>query len=343
MSVKKLKNQNILVIGGTGSLGRALIGRLAFDNHLSIMSRDEAKHWTIKNSLNLNSKVDFYVGDIRDYDRVTEVILRSEPNILIIASALKQVDTCEIAPSESVKTNLLGVQNVCNSIYSNLNKINNLNTVLLVSTDKACAPTNVYGMCKAISERIITGSAHLQSRVKFVAVRYGNVLESRGSIIPLFKYQAENHPALTVTHKEMTRFTMTLNESIDLIENTILSGSTGEIWIPKIPSMKILELAEIFAEKFSKDILITGIRPGEKLHEDLISVPESMRTRDTKINFIIEPSLMTRSNENEFFSYNSSMNNLTKNELNQYLINLGIFERKLNDFIGREIEEIRST
>ena len=170
MSVKKLKNQNILVIGGTGSLGRALIGRFAFDNHLSIMSRDEAKHWTIKNSLNLNSKVDFYVGDIRDYDRVTEVILRSEPNILIIASALKQVDTCEIAPSESVKTNLLGVQNVCNSIYSNLNKINNLNTVLLVSTDKACAPTNVYGMCKAISERIITGSAHLQSRIKFSGV-----------------------------------------------------------------------------------------------------------------------------------------------------------------------------
>jgi len=343
ISTNKLFNKRILIIGGTGSLGKALIQKLSKDNDLHIMSRDEAKHWTIRNNLDSVARVTLYVGDIRDYERVVEVILSTIPEIIIIASALKQVDTCENTPDESIKTNLQGVQNVCKAVVSNSMRLKDLGTVLLVSTDKACAPTNVYGMSKALAERVVTSYHLWNPKIKFVVVRYGNVLESRGSIIPLFKHQVEANENLTVTDKRMTRFIMTLNQSIELIEETIANSHSGEIWIPKIAAMKIIDLAEIFSDRFGGKIRITGMRPGEKLHEDLVSEPESIRVQKLKAHYVIENSTNPiKTNKNsELFSYSSDQELLSKETLESYLHNLGIFEMDVKEFLGREIEEIR--
>lgn len=335
-----IKNERILIFGGTGSLGQSLIRRFSSNNELILFSRDEAKHWTLKNTLPKNSNVTFMVGDVRDKIRVQEALIHSSPSIVIMASALKQVDTCELSPYESIQTNLLGIKHIVDCVSLLGYKIPSLKTVLMISTDKACAPTNVYGMCKAIAERIVTSESKYSNSIKFLGVRYGNVLESRGSIIPLFKHQIQNSQCLTITHKEMTRFIMTLDQSIDLIQKTILDGKSGEIWIPNIKSMRILDLAEIFSEKFNKPIKVTGIRPGEKLHEDLISPPESIRTRKLAEHYVIDTPFSEPDRLNDFFSYSSNSDILSKSDLGSYLETLGIFERSIEDFVGRTIEEI---
>ena len=335
-----IKDERILIFGGTGSLGQSLVRRYRSLNELILFSRDEAKHWTIRNNLPVNSSVKFMVGDVRDINRVKEALVRANPTIVIMASALKQVDTCELSPYESIQTNLLGIKNIVDSVSSLNGKLSSLHTVLMISTDKACAPTNVYGMCKAISERIVTTESKNSDTVKFLGVRYGNVLESRGSIIPLFKHQILHAEYLTITHEEMTRFIMTLDQSIDLIQKTILEGKSGEIWIPNLKSMRILDLAQIFADKFNKPIKFTGIRPGEKLHEDLISAPESIRTRKLLDHFIIDTPFHEQISENQIFTYSSSTNILSKTNLSIYLDSIGIFEKNISDFIGRNIEEI---
>jgi FlaA1/EpsC-like NDP-sugar epimerase len=337
----KLVNENILIFGGTGSLGKALIRRLGAKNKLAIYSRDEAKHWTIRNQLTDNSGISFFVGDIRDSNRVSEICKRVRPTIIIMASALKQVDTCEISPFESIQTNTLGIRNVCEGVMQLGDQLKELHTVLMVSTDKACAPTNVYGMSKALAERLVTSYQSSNSQVKFVAVRYGNVLESRGSIIPLFKHQIETKATLTVTDERMTRFIMTLDQSIDLIESTINSARSGQIWIPRIPAMRIIDLANIFASRSSSKIQVTGMRPGEKLHEDLISEPESIRTNVSGDHYIIESPFNTGLQNNALFSYTSNQDLLQIQKLEEYLESLGIFSMGINDFLGREIEEIR--
>ena len=337
--------ERIIIFGGTGSLGRKLIERfIEQPGHLLIYSRDEAKHWTIKNTLASHRRrhqVNFMVGDIRDPARVRDAIRSFNPTTVIIAAALKQVDTCEMSPSESVLTNLIGTQNVVNEVSEHSIARNRQLKVLFVSTDKACAPVNVYGMCKAISERIVTSSAgpgHLDD-VTFLCTRYGNVLESRGSIIPLFKYQALHADALTVTDPEMTRFVMTLDDSVDLIRSALEHGRTGETWIPRIPAMRIGDLAEIFAEQSGKDVKIIGLRPGEKKHEDLINESESVRTRSTKDHHIIGPALGPCIGSR--FTYSSSQDVMTKEALKNHLSELGILDAPLEDFKGREIEEIR--
>lgn len=337
----ELTDENILIFGGTGSLGKALIRRLAGKNNLAIYSRDEAKHWTIKNQLPDQSRVSFFVGDIRDSNRITEVVSKVKPSIIIMASALKQVDTCEMSPFESIQTNTLGIRNVCETVIALNMQLPNLHTVLLVSTDKACAPTNVYGMSKGLAERLVTSYQSYSSKIKFVAVRYGNVLESRGSIIPLFKHQIEKRMSLTVTDERMTRFIMTLDQSIDLIENTIARASSGQIWIPRIPAMKILDLANIFAGRTESTIIVTGMRPGEKLHEDLISEPESIRTSSSGNHYVIDSPFSTEPKNSELFNYTSNQDVLEIGALEKYLDSLGIFGMEINDFLGREIEEIR--
>lgn len=330
-----------LVIGGTGSLGRKLIERLLPMHSVSVYSRDEAKHWTIKNEYKSHPRKDllnFYVGDIRDQQRIMNVMQQVEPTHIIIAAALKQVDTCELSPSESIATNLTGTQNVINAIATLRPK--QLIACLFVSTDKACAPVNVYGMCKATSERIVTSQALTGlSWVKYVAVRYGNVLESRGSIIPLFKYQAEHSDHLTVTDPTMTRYVMTLDESVDLIEKTFESGASGETWIPKLPAMEIGDLAEIFAEQHGKSIKIVGLRPGEKLHEDLINSSESVRTAHVGSHYVIGSAVTPAIGE--IFTYSSDHDVMSKDALKHHLIKLGILYKNSEDFIGLSIEEIR--
>ena len=337
------ENKKIMIIGGTGSLGRALIRRLSEKNQLIVYSRDEAKHWTIRNQLTPNQKVEFEVGDIRDGARVEEIILKWKPNIILIAAALKQVDTCERSPFESIQTNTLGIHHVINAVVRQEDRLPQLETVLMVSTDKACAPTNVYGMCKAISERVVTSQSISGSPIKFVGVRYGNVLESRGSIIPLFRWQAENADAFTVTHPDMTRFIMTLDESIDLIVATGKGAKSGEIWLPKLRAMNILDLANIFSEKYNKPVKIIGMRPGEKLFEELVSSPESVRISEDGQYYRMAASHVMPPLDAKIFAYGSNDDVLSKDALEAYLNSINIFETDMNKFVGLEIDEIVKT
>ena len=331
-----------LIFGGTGSLGKKLIDRFSTRDNVVVYSRDEAKHWSLRNELTLNGKknVKFIVGDIRDRDRVLDAIRQVKPSVIIVAAALKQVDTCEISPNESILTNITGTQNVLWAVDSIAMPLK----VLFVSTDKACAPVNVYGMCKSISERLITSHENPNNvGQKFLCTRYGNVLESRGSIIPLFKYQALNGNALTVTDPNMTRFLMTLDDSVDLIETTLKYGKSGETWIPKLPSMRIGDLANIFVEESGKPIKIIGLRPGEKKHEDLINESESVRTSLTldKKHYVIGPVMGPY--QGDRFTYSSSDDVMSKNDLKNHLKKLGIIDAPLESFAGCSIEEIRTT
>lgn len=329
-----------LIFGGTGSLGKKLIQRLLPKQHVIVFSRDEAKHWTIKNELyghETIERLNFFVGDIRDLSRVRDVIRQAQPNIIIIAAALKQVDTCELSPNESIATNVIGTQNIIQAV-NELNPID-LDAVLFVSTDKACAPVNIYGMCKAISERVVTSQALAGiNHVRYLAVRYGNVLESRGSIIPLFKHQAEHASCLTVTDPNMTRFVMTLDDSVDLILRTLRTGESGTTWIPRLPAMRIGDLAAIFSEKSGKPINIIGLRPGEKKHEDLINESESVRTTQLTNHYIIDSAF--RAGSSNRFTYSSADNVMSKVQLLDHLQSLGIIDKPLNEFKGLSIEEI---
>lgn len=340
--MSNLSNKRILIFGGSGSLGCALINKLHKANELLIYSRDEAKHWTIRNEVN-STNLSFSVGDIRDFHRIEEVLKRFKPNVVIIASALKQVDTCELSPFESIQTNIIGINNVVDAVCRNMNEVKSyLETVLMVSTDKACAPVNVYGMCKAIAERVVTSRAIDSSGPKFVGVRYGNVLESRGSIIPLFRHQADNADAFTLTHRDMTRYLMTLDDSIDLIVETVKNAKSGEIWLPKLKSMAIFDLAEIFSERYGKPIKFIGMRPGEKIHEDLISEPESVRVEDIGSHYVLQPAHGKVAINSKMFGYSSGDDVMTKHELQDYLNGLGILDWNLSDFHGKHIEEIRT-
>lgn len=336
----KLVDERILIFGGTGSLGRALVRVLGDANKIMLYSRDEAKHWTIRNQLGPNQNIFYAVGDIRDAARVEESLLRFQPTVVIIAAALKQVDTCEMAPYESVQTNVIGIEKIISAVSRQADRLAQLDAVLMVSTDKACAPTNVYGMCKAISERMITSQCLAFERPRFIGVRYGNVLESRGSIIPLFRWQATNNRCFTVTHPEMTRFVMTLDESIDLIVAAVKGAASGEIWLPKLRSMKIIDLAQIFSDRYGKPVELIGLRPGEKLHEELISESESVRATFDGAYYRMIPAHMAVAHDPKIFSNKSDDGLYEKSELLNYLNSLGIFERSLTEFVGREIEEI---
>lgn len=338
----KLSGEKILIIGGTGSLGRALTGRLSKTNKVFIVSRDELKQWTMRNEMEGSGDIDYLVCDMRDAARLEEVLLTTNPHLIIIAAALKQVDTCERTPGESIKTNILGVQNLVEAVERNRARLSDLEVVLMVSTDKACEPTNVYGMSKAIAERIVTSRSHLHTTPRFVAVRYGNVLESRGSIIPLYRYQAEHASALTLTHEDMTRFVMTLDESIDLIMAAVLRGQSGETWIPKLKAMRVKDLADIFASIFSKPVKVTGIRPGEKLHETLISETESLRLENKDSDYVaLRGALAPVNPASKTIAYTSTDDLLSREALEKYLTGLGILSVAMDRFVGAKIEEIR--
>lgn len=337
-----LRNQKILVFGGTGSLGRALIRRLSDDNQVIVYSRDEAKHWAIRNQLG-QTTVRFEVGDIRDAARVEEVTLKWQPTIIVIAAALKQVDTCECTPYESVQTNVLGIRNVVNAVVRQVDRLPELETVLMVSTDKACAPVNVYGMCKAVSERLVTSQSLTMTKPKFVAVRYGNVLESRGSIIPLFRWQAENLDRFTVTHPAMTRFVMTLDESIDLIISTVKDAVSGETWLPRLRSMRITDLADIFSKKYNKPVEIIGMRPGEKLYEELICGPESVRVRLDGDYYRMAPAHIMPDIDAKIFAYGSNDDVLSREALEDYLNSIKMFDKDQSEFVGPEVDMLDKT
>lgn len=297
-----MKNKKILLIGGTGALGRTLIRLYQNSNHIKVLSRDEHKQVNLISSDWINKEtVSFMIGDVKDKNSILNAIEDYKPDIVINAAALKHVPVCEINPFESVNVNIIGHQNLLEAVRRSTHKIE---TLIYVSSDKACKPVNIYGMCKAISERLYIEFAKKQTEIKVCLVRYGNVLESTGSVIPYFKQLiSEDSSFLPITDERMTRFLLTLEEAARLIEWSYNSpNSHGKIAIPKVKSFKITDIANALLKHYKKDIplKIVGIRKGEKLHEEMISSEEWMRTQEYE-NYLIGDDLIT----SETKSYNS--------------------------------------
>ena len=327
-----MKDKRILIIGGTGALGKTLIKKYHQENDIMIFSRDEHKHVDLlKEYPNIKS----YLGDIRDKDSITNSFSKFKPHIVINTAALKHVPICEDNAIESVKTNILGHQNLI-EVTSEFNK---LETLIFVSTDKACKPINIYGMCKAISEKLYYNYAESTENTKVVMVRYGNVLESTGSVIPYFKSlikSGQNY--LPITHPDMTRFLLTLDDATDLIDWAYeYEYSHGKIAVPKIKAMKVTDIADcLIEEKVTEkqqsmafvddgddtvdvELKVVGIRPGEKLHEELISEEEWLRTTDHE-NYLIG----TESTNDELWSYNSKDSLMKTSETYKFLQDSGV-------------------
>ena len=321
-----ISGKRILIFGGSGSLGNEIIKTYIDNNTIINYSRDECKHW--KMSLKWKTpNLTHIIGNIRDKARVETAILREKPNIIIIAAALKHVDRCEFAIEECVKTNFWGPLNVLNTVENNIDRIKDLECVVFVSTDKACEPTNVYGFSKSMAESAMIEKSLYIKECKFVNIRYGNVLNSRGSIIPIL-HEKGNDSAVThftLTHSDMTRFVMTLEQSVALIEHAILQGESGDIVIPELISLELVDLMDIFSKKYNKPVKLTGIRPGEKMLESLISETQSRRLVIGENGYkYIKPAYANISNETNIKNYNSKLNPLNREELEIYLDKLGL-------------------
>jgi len=321
-----ISDKKILIFGGSGSLGNEIIKTYVDDNTIVNYSRDECKHWKMS-LIYKTDRLSHIIGDIRDYNRVETSIIREQPNIIIIAAALKHVDRCEFAIEECVKTNFMGAMNVLRAIEANIDRIKTLECVVFVSTDKACEPTNVYGLSKALAESaMIEKSLHIKE-CKFVNIRYGNVLNSRGSIIPILheKGKDPNTSHFTLTHPDMTRFVMTLQQSVALIQHAILEAKSGDTVIPELISMRLVDLMDIFSEIYDKPIKITRIRPGEKMLESLISETQSRRLVKGKDGYMyIKPCYNDILVEDNIRNYNSQINPLNKDELYSFLKRLNL-------------------
>lgn len=279
-----MNNKEVLIIGGTGSLGQTIYMYLISHykcKGIRIFSRDEYKQWKMQNEMNaVSTPTAYLIGDVRDKDRV----YRATKNVDVIfnCAAMKQVPACENNPEEPVKTNISGAQNIINAAIDN-----HVNTVMHVSTDKAVYPINIYGATKTVAEKLfLHANIYSAGETKFSVCRYGNVLGSRGSIIPLFKEQAKTG-TITITDRRMTRFWITLNQVAKFIVKNAMIAQGGEIFIPKMRAMQIIELANIIAP--SSKVETIGIRKGEKLHECLITEEEMPFVTETEDMFIIKP------------------------------------------------------
>ena len=312
---KYLPKQKLLIFGGTGSLGYHLVKRYIDKYDLYVASRDETKQWEMKMKF---PSVKFSICDIRDKLKVKYVIDQINPEVIIIASAMKHVDLCEIEINECIQTNIIGTKNILESLN------NGVNTICFVSTDKVCNPVNVYGMSKGISEALMIQYSLKESNKKFVTVRYGNVLNSRGSIIPILHQSGKDETIkkFKLTHPDMTRFIMTLDQSVDLIDYAINHAESGDVVIPELISMKVKDLVEIFSEMYEKPIEISGLRPGEKLLESLINETQSLRIRKNEKYTHIKPRQVFE--DNIPLDYNSSINQISKEELRNFLKSLNL-------------------
>ena len=268
----------IMITGGTGSFGRTVLKRfLSTDvREIRIFSRDEKKQEDMRISLN-NEKLKFYIGDVRDYESVSQAM--KGVDYVFHAAALKQVPSCEFYPMEAVRTNVIGTENVMNAATANKVK-----RVVMLSTDKAVYPINAMGISKAMAEKLLMAKSRLQleGETVFCATRYGNVMASRGSVIPLFVSQLKEDRPLTVTDPNMTRFLMSLEDSVDLVLNAYEHGEQGDIFVQKAPASTVADLAQALKELFNKEneVQIIGTRHGEKLYESLISREEMAHAHD---------------------------------------------------------------
>ncbi len=279
------KEKSILITGGTGSFGKQFIKTILKDyknfERIIIFSRDELKQHEMRLSGFEDDRLRYFIGDVRDVDRLRRALY--EVDVVVHAAALKQVPACEYNPIEAVLTNVMGARNVIDASLDNKVK-----KVIALSTDKAVNPINLYGATKLVAEKLfVQANAYSgDKKTRFSCVRYGNVIGSRGSVVPIFTKQKENG-VVTVTDKEMTRFWITLEQGVNFVLECLEIMCGGEVFVPKIPSAKIMNVVKIIAPE--SKIKFIGIRPGEKLHEVLISEDEARQVLEFKDMFIIQP------------------------------------------------------
>jgi len=299
-----LKDKRVVVTGGTGSLGKVLVkrlltGELGLPAQITVFSRDEAKQHSMRLAFqhlrvptdeviyhNFEQLLQFQIGDVRDLHRVSTVM--RDADVVFNAAALKQVPSCEYFPYEAVQTNIVGAENIIRAIREHRLPVE---TVVGVSTDKACKPVNVMGMTKAVQERLFVRANLDNGDTRYVCVRYGNVLASRGSVIPLFHEQIRRGGPVTITTIEMTRFLLSLEQAVDTVFAAVKEGAPGETYIPRVPSARVTDVATALIGDRKIETAVTGIRPGEKVHEILVSEEEGHRTFERGDYYVIRPML----------------------------------------------------
>lgn len=303
--MKKIDFGTLLITGGTGSFGETFlfkaINEFAF-NEIRVFSRDEKKQEDLRKKVN-NENVKFYIGDVRDMQSVSSAI--SGVDYIFHAAALKQVPSCEFFPIQAVKTNILGTNNILEAA-----KLEKVKKVVVLSTDKAAYPVNVMGMTKALMERVmVANSRNLdKNETIFCGTRYGNVMGSRGSVIPLFIDQIKQNKDLTITSPEMTRFIMTLDNAVELVKHAFIHGTQGDILVQKAPAVKIETLARALLKIFNSSLKLRniGVRHGEKLSETLITKEEITFTSDMGKFYKISPDTRDLNYDNYFITGNSN-------------------------------------
>lgn len=351
-----LDDKVIVITGGTGSLGKVLTKRLlsgveGTPKKIIIFSRDEAKQHYMrmeyeqnKNATeeviynNFHRLLEFRIGDVRDYHAVCSVLTNAD--IVINAAALKQVPSCEYFPYEAVQTNITGPENIIRAIRENKYAVE---TVLGVSTDKACKPVCVMGMSKAIQERVFISGNITVPETRFICVRYGNVLASRGSVIPLFHQQIKKGGPITVTTKEMTRFLLPLERAVDTIMAALKKAKRGETFVPRVKSVNMTDLAHALIEDRKISIQYIGIRPGEKFHEIMVSIEEAWRTYAVGEYYAIRPMLPELIDDRKSTlplkdEYSSEHSIMSMQELSQILDN---YKLRIGDTITEDSEFLR--
>lgn len=317
MDLSWLDGKRVLITGGTGSLGKKLTEILLSESNVGtvvIYSRDEYKQFKMKSlySVDEQKRLRFFIGDVRDAARLKRAM--AGVDFVIHAAAVKQVDTAEYNPGECIKTNVDGAQNVIDACLDS-----GVKEVVALSTDKACAPINLYGATKLVSDKLFCAANNITGKhdIRFSVVRYGNVMGSRGSVIPFFMSKRKEG-VLPITDEKMTRFNISLDEGAALVLYAMRHHLGGEIFIPKIPSYRILDVAKAIAPNCTTRVV--GIRPGEKLHEEMVTVTDSLSTIDLGSYYAILPTVSYKWKEDDYlrhhngikvpigFSYNSGEN-----------------------------------
>jgi UDP-N-acetylglucosamine 4,6-dehydratase len=312
--VSLFAGSDVLVTGGTGSFGKTFVRHL-LDHHdpdrVVIFSRDELKQYEARQLFNDDPRLRWFIGDVRDRDRLQRAMHGIK--YVVHAAALKQVDTAEYNPFEFVKTNIQGSQNVIDVCIDE-----GVEKVVALSTDKASSPINLYGATKLVADKLFVSANHYAAgrETRFAVVRYGNVMGSRGSVIPLFRKLSEEGKSLPITDKQMTRFWISLEQAVRFVVDSFGMMQGGELYVPRIPSMRIMDLVEAVAPDAATHE--TGIRPGEKLHEEMISEEEGHRALLLGDRYVLQPTIATWGYKPpvggvevpERFSYRSNTNDL---------------------------------
>lgn len=299
-----LNEKNVLITGGTGSFGKqfiqTILKRYPQVKKIIIYSRDELKQFELKQKYPQTEfpQLRFFIGDVRDRDRMVQAC--EGVDVIIHAAAIKQVDTAEYNPTECIRTNVTGAENVINAALQC-----GVKNVVALSTDKACAPINLYGATKLTSDKLFTAANNIRGskNIRFSVVRYGNVMGSRGSVIPFF-LKKRQEGVLPITHEEMTRFNISLQDGVDMVMYALQHHLGGEIFIPKIPSYRIMDIAKAIAPECKTTVV--GIRPGEKLHEEMITDTDSLNTIDLGKYYAILPSVSFTYQEADYLKHHNA-------------------------------------